>query len=769
MTSLDFISILPPLLCGNTSFGGQVVMRSLVGGRDYHDEFQLNRAPALHGQLSQSSTVALVVALTPSPVPLATPALPHSRSLPVTQEAPPPTRYPTVSPASEELVVSDYRYQFFGTSDSTTIMTSHEMMARAQATFPPKLSLALNSPHDLRPFFEAFPKAQLLWILLCEHEFVNFRPLQEPLPQDKDLPAAAVLNRWSRMFTACLLHYDLDIPSAVRFVGGIHTGVHQNWSTLEPLLYRASVDEKVIVELQRTFLLGAPKVCNAESTDENFHDYLGYGDHSTVLQDIIKTKSTVEKDFMRSYTLVANPLLSFFLRHCHFTPIGMVDLNKPYKSPSLIFDSTFHVKYTSMAINDWTTKKTEPPLTFAETFDRFLVSIYNGRISSPDQEIYLGDDDVSGAFRHVKWHPQMVGMHCYRIFGHVFFSTGLTFGDNTCPPNWDTVACARKQLAQYFWNQPDTITAVSGLIPTEIKTTPLPSPSEIRDFTPAEPNSRHRGVLNADGSCKSPLYDHHMDDVLHMEIGKNLMQAVCASIRALYSILGFPHPANGIRDCVSWNKFEETFSHQRKVLGWLVDSRRLTFSLPDYKRDILIDFITSAVTRRQLPICEIAELLGHICTATKACRWMRCSYFNLEHYLRVILKAHYYAMNNSKSPGATTARQSQKERLETQIPSKFCHRLESLVSKHIAQALWGSTKKYNLGTETLRELHVIRSSLQTEQWEIYIPQYIQRDPHFFSDGDASQNAGGAVSQSLGYWFRVMWSPGIRGGATHINC
>ncbi|CAJ1934943.1 unnamed protein product [Cylindrotheca closterium] len=148
---------------------------------------------------------------------------------------------------------------------------------------------------------------------------------------------------------------------------------------------------------------------------------------------------------------------------------------------------------------------------------------------------------------------------------------------------------------------------------------------------------------------------------------------------------------------------------------------------------------------------------------------MRCSYFKLEHYLRVILKAHYYAMNNAKSPGATTARQSQKERLETQIPSEFCHRLESLVSKHIAQALWGSTKKYNIGSESLRELHVVRSSLQTEQWEIYIPQYIQREPHFFSDGDASQNAGGAVSQSLGYWFRVMWSPGIRGGATHINC
>ncbi|CAJ1934942.1 unnamed protein product [Cylindrotheca closterium] len=153
--------------------------------------------------------------------------------------------------------------------------------------------------------------------------------------------------------------------------------------------------------------------------------------------------------------------------------------------------------------------------------------------ASPDISTTAGYDDVAGAFCHMKWHPQMVEMHCYRIFGHVFFSTGLAFGDNTCPPNWDTVACARKQLAQYFWNQPDTIAAVSELIPTEIKTAPLPSPSEIRDFTPAEPDSRHRGVLNADGSRKSPLYDHHVDDVLYVEIGKNLMQAVCASIRAL--------------------------------------------------------------------------------------------------------------------------------------------------------------------------------------------------------------------------------------------
>jgi len=46
-------------------------------------------------------------------------------------------------------------------------------------------------------------------------------------------------------------------------------------------------------------------------------------------------------------------------------------------------------------------------------FSEFLVYLYNLRIPYPHREIFLGDDDVSSAFRQDKYHPDLVAMHCF--------------------------------------------------------------------------------------------------------------------------------------------------------------------------------------------------------------------------------------------------------------------------------------------------------------------------------------------------------------------
>jgi hypothetical protein len=151
----------------------------------------------------------------------------------------------------------------------------------------------------------------LLLTLLHEHVDVDFRPLRAPIPQD--FTPDTIIHAWSRMFTACLLHYDLDVPTAVRFVGGIHTGNHRQWDTIAPMLHEARVDPNVIHDLQRIFVDGSPNKVNAESSDINFHEFLAYGNHKTVVEDISKTKAALTKDCMRSYALAANPLLTYFM------------------------------------------------------------------------------------------------------------------------------------------------------------------------------------------------------------------------------------------------------------------------------------------------------------------------------------------------------------------------------------------------------------------------------------------------------------------------
>jgi hypothetical protein len=243
------------------------------------------------------------------------------------------------------------------------------------------------------------------------------------------MPAGLMIPLYSTMFTALLLSYNLSVPAAVRWLGGTHTDAHRDHEAILATLAAANVDADILSDLRRIYIAGAPAYINAESSADNFREYFRYGNHKTVLEDVPKTKKAMSKDVRRGYNIVMSPRLAFLISHLHITPLGMVDLQKPYKEPRPIFDSSFRVVPSSMAINDWCNKSHEPAIHFPASFLNFCIWIYNLRISYPASEIYLVDDDVSGAFRHAKYHPNLVALHSCFLFGYLFMSTGQTFGD----------------------------------------------------------------------------------------------------------------------------------------------------------------------------------------------------------------------------------------------------------------------------------------------------------------------------------------------------
>ncbi|CAJ1959567.1 unnamed protein product [Cylindrotheca closterium] len=429
---------------------------------------------------------------------------------------------------------------------------------------------------DLATLFHVCPSIHLLSLLINKHRFVDFRPLQQPIPPH--LTPEVAMHRWSRMFTACLLHYDLSIPTAVRFVGNIHT------------------------PLKRIFLNGAPNYVNAESTDENLRTFIAYGNHKTVYDDVSKTQSAVVKDVLRNYLLAANPALLPYIQDAHTTPLGLVDACHEYRKPRIIFDATHHPSLTAIAANDFTSKATGPETCFPRSFPNFLIWIYNLCITYPKEEIYICDNDVSGAFRHVKWNPNVVDMHMFMLFGFRFFCTGLSFGDNTRPAQWEVVAMVGQQLAHSLWYAAvTTIPRVAKYLP-KLSLAPRPTPSNIAAFTPAKSDSKNPGVLNADRSRKSPTFYHHVDDCVYADVALFLHQKISASILALYILLGFPNPSNGIRNCISWEKFANPFSHKRKTVGWLLNSRQMTVRLPSIKRDRLLKLISETLANPSLSL-----------------------------------------------------------------------------------------------------------------------------------------------------------------------
>ena len=154
-----------------------------------------------------------------------------------------------------------------------------------------------------------------------------------------------------------------------------------------------------------------------------------------------------------------------------------------------------------MSINDHTNLDNEPEIIFALSFVVFLTWVWNLRITYPDIEIYLGDDDVSGAFCRIKYNPNLVALHACILLGLLFFMTGQTFGDRASPANWETIAKTRQQYARYLWTQDDTIEKGKALIP-ELLFAPVDSNYQ---YPKIYPDSLNTGVMNSDGTRQPPL------------------------------------------------------------------------------------------------------------------------------------------------------------------------------------------------------------------------------------------------------------------------
>ena len=73
------------------------------------------------------------------------------------------------------------------------------------------------------------------------------------------------------------------------------------------------------------------------------------------------------------------------------------------------------------------------------------------RITYPNEPIFIGDDDVKNAFRLIKNNPAVVGMYGFVGHGLLGFSTGMTFGDNYSPQNFEPIAMTRSQQSKYLW------------------------------------------------------------------------------------------------------------------------------------------------------------------------------------------------------------------------------------------------------------------------------------------------------------------------------
>ena len=175
------------------------------------------------------------------------------------------------------------------------------------------------------------------------------------------------------------------------------------------------------------------------------------------------------------------------------------------------------------------------------------------RISYPHLEIYPIDNDITRGFRHCKYQPNLVAMHCYMVYGILLMATGVTFGDTGSPGNFEAIPRARQQVVMYLWSRPDIISAAAQYTP-EFTIAPTPDAATVISFVCANRDSQNLGVIRDDGTRSPPTYNHHVDDLMSADIAEFLPRTMAASILSLYQVLGFPNKYT--TDPLSRDKFD---------------------------------------------------------------------------------------------------------------------------------------------------------------------------------------------------------------------
>ena len=178
--------------------------------------------------------------------------------------------------------------------------------------------------------------------------------------------------------------------------------------------------------------------------------------------------------------------------------------------------------------------KDERILIYGTAWIRHLKRIWNIRITDHSTDRLLFDDDVKGAFRHCKYHPDVLSAFAYIVSNRLYSPLGGTFGSTTSPANFEPLARARIHLAQRLSKNRKLIAKHKAII-GKVQYHEPPDTTQL--YVQAKIDAINDGIEDERGNTHT-TYNMFVDDSLFYEIRSLIPQSTIASIEALFLIFG---------------------------------------------------------------------------------------------------------------------------------------------------------------------------------------------------------------------------------------
>jgi hypothetical protein len=351
--------------------------------------------------------------------------------------------------------------------------------------------------------------------------------------------------------------------------------------------------------------------------------------------------------------------------------------------------------------------------------------------------------------------PTMIGV-VLRTIADLPMMIGV--GLHTSGGNFEPIPVCRSQLAKWLWHRFGTVAKARPLLPS-IQHQEPPTTAVVAQFVQANRDSKNQCVLDIKGNRLPPPYRHHVDDCLCGDIGRYLERTVCASALALYELLGFPSDTRQI-GALSMEKLDTMCRPTRKMVGYAVNGRNMTVALLQYKRDQTVETATPWLTMPVFTLLQADILCGQLKSTSKCNRWIRPYFFSMQNTIRAALIEKWKKVQGFYKRNGTEATKA-----KCNLPKHLERRLIPLIARDKALLLWHSKSTFPVLAHVQKDIALMIDWLRDPAvlWEKSVAHWIPRDPTFVSAGDASQVAGGAITEELKFWFDVYWTERVRRG------
>ena len=578
---------------------------------------------------------------------------------------------------------------------------------------------------------------------------IDFSDLRQNDPNFNDQKEISLYKKLKMM--SALFFYDMRIASVIRYIGGTYTGafrdVTQIISDIEHI-----VPPELIRQIRRLYTVGAPTYFNGNSTRENFLAYWRYGNHSSIVHNpALMCKAKLKEDKHR-FALPLPCWLARFIPHLHVTPEGI--LLKPGKNDRIIFDASFKVNWNSQNVNMWMDPEREPPICYGTTFLRHLTRIWNLRITYKYLDIYLWDDDIAGAFRLIKYNPEIAAAFAAIVQKILWVPTGQVFGSNTSPQNFEAVANTREVVAEFFSSRKyNYLIDKHKLILDKVQFEQSKSIEKI-NFVQAVRDIKNQGVLDSTSEPVNTPHFTFVDDNHMADIGIRIKQAMAASIEAIFIVFGKDAVDSSRRSALSLEKyFHAKCSYVKVQLGNLVDTRRMIVTHSEDKiikfRNILSDWHEH---RRSFTLKQASILLGNLEYMATWAPWLRYMAYALRHSMLVAMRSNRQKVYNDEKMSHFLT--------DASYPGYDWQKLlkkDFAVSK-IAKEIWALSTRFHFNRSMKEELELLRYVFVSPKYTLYMPiaHVVDRVPEFTAWGDACLDGAGGYCPELKFWFFLEW-------------